>query len=56
MIDMCTRFAVADPVVNHDAHTTGIILSTEICSRYGAPSVILSHQGSHFVSRSLDEF
>jgi len=55
IIDMFTRYAIAIPVIAADAHTTASVFLTEVYCRFGAPNVILTDQGSHFVSKFLQE-
>lgn len=51
--DALTKFIVAEPIEKQDAGTVARVLVEKIILRFGIPSVILSDNGSNFLSDTL---
>ena len=49
--DYATRYVITTPMVNQTAETVARHLINEIFTRFGAPKIILSDQGTNFQSK-----
>lgn len=55
MQDDITKFSMAVPMVNHEANTVAYHFVTSCVCLHGIPNVLVSDQGTEFLSRVLAE-
>ena len=54
--DDLTRFAFSFPVPNHEAETVANVLAKHIFTKFGIPEIILTDQGTEFMSKLMQKF
>ena len=53
MIDYLKRWAEEEPVTDCRVKTTGWLFFENIVTRFGCPKVLMSNQGTHFLSKTI---